>query len=71
MIKPLRDTKEISNYSFTEALVSIVMPLYNAEKTVQASITSVLKQTYEHFELIIVDDCSTDNGYEIASMMAK
>ncbi|HAW2170034.1 TPA: glycosyltransferase [Escherichia coli] len=41
-------------------LVSIIMPAYNRENTIPAAITSVLAQTYPHFELIIVDDGSSD-----------
>lgn len=44
-----------------KGLVSIVMPSYNTEKFIAESIESVLAQTYPHWELIIVDDCSTDN----------
>lgn len=42
-------------------LVSIVMPSYNTEKYIENSIKSVLAQTYPYWELIIVDDCSSDN----------
>ncbi len=42
-------------------LVSIVMPAYNAEKFVVLAIESILKQTYQNFELLIADDCSTDS----------
>ena len=44
--------------------VSIVMPSYNSEEFIAESINSVLAQTYENFELLIVDDCSTDKTVE-------
>lgn len=52
-------------------LVSILMPLYNAEKWLAQTIESVLAQRYFNWELIIVDDGSTDNSYEIAQTFAK
>jgi glycosyltransferase involved in cell wall biosynthesis len=45
---------------------SIIIPLYNKELSVRATIESVLKQTYPHFELIIVNDGSTDGSLEMA-----
>lgn len=42
------------------------MPVFNAEKFLAASIESILNQNYQYFELIIVDDCSTDNSYKIS-----
>ncbi len=44
-----------------EDLVSIIMPSYNTAKFISETITSVLAQTYPNWELIIVDDCSTDD----------
>ena len=42
------------------------MPVYNSEKTLKGAIGSILRQTYKNFNLIVVDDCSTDNSFEIA-----
>lgn len=47
--------------------VSIIMAAYNAEKTIAKSIESVLQQTYRNFELLIIDDCSTDNTFDIVA----
>ena len=46
-------------------LVSVVMPSYNTEDFIRESIKSVISQTYKNWELIIVDDCSTDKTEEI------
>lgn len=49
-----------------EKLVSIILPIYNGEKYMRLSIESVIKQTYKNWELLILDDCSTDNTANIA-----
>lgn len=41
--------------------VSIIMPSYNTGRFIKETIESVLAQSYSNWELIIVDDCSTDN----------
>ena len=52
-------------------LVSIIMPLYNYGRFLNAAVGSVLSQTYTNWELIIVDDCSTDDSFEIAEELSK
>lgn len=47
--------------------ISIIMPVYNAEKYVASAIESVINQTFKNFELIIINDGSTDNSEEIIS----
>ena len=51
-------------------LVSIVMPNYNAENFIEASVKSVLNQTYGNWELLFVDDCSSDNSLNIVKSFA-
>ena len=45
--------------------ISVIMPAFNAAKTINASIQSVLSQTYTDYKLYIIDDCSTDNTVEV------
>lgn len=52
-------------------LVSIITPNYNASKYIAATIESVQKQTYKNWELIIVDDASTDNSVNIINDFVK
>ena len=47
--------------------ISICIPLYNAEKFIKKTINSVLNQTKKDFELLIVNDCSTDSSLEIVN----
>lgn len=54
-----------------EGLVSIIMPSWNTAKFIAESIQCVVKQTYQNWELIIVDDCSTDNTDEVVASFLK
>ena len=51
--------------------VSIIVPVYNAEKTIERCIKSILKQTYNNIEIIIVNDGSTDNSLHICYELSK
>lgn len=51
--------------------VSIIVPLYNTKKMLSETIESVFSQTYTNWEMIIVDDCSTDGSYEYAMTFSE
>ncbi len=53
------------------SLVSIIMPAYNVEKYISDSISSVINQTYENWELLVIDDCSIDNTVKIINEFVK
>lgn len=52
-------------------LVSVIIPTYNVEEYIEECIVSIQKQTYENLEIVVVDDCSSDNTFEILCRLAK
>lgn len=78
MARNLRNHKykinwNLKNMDFNRDLwrVSILMANYNNSKTIKQSIQSALNQTYQNFEIIVVDDASTDNSAKVIKEMAK
>ncbi|MBR0262196.1 MAG: glycosyltransferase family 2 protein [Selenomonadaceae bacterium] len=51
--------------------ISVIIPLYNAEKYIGDCLESLLVQTFQDFEVIVVDDCSTDNSVAIVQSYAE
>lgn len=54
-----------------DGMVSVITPMYNAQKWIEETIRSVQSQTYSHWEMIIVDDCSSDDSPEIVKRLQK
>ena len=54
-----------------DILISIIIPVYNAERYLKETINSVLKQSYKNFEVIAIDDCSRDQSYQILKQFEK
>ena len=50
---------------------NIIVPLFNAEKYIEKCLNSLVKQSYKKFQVKVVDDCSSDSSYEIASSICK
>lgn len=60
------DKIEKKNYK-----IAIIIPNYNYEHTIEKCLNSILDQTYKNYEIIFVDDCSTDKSVEIATNLLK
>lgn len=58
-------------YENAQVVVSIVTPVYNTEKYLRDCIQSVINQTYPYWELILINDCSTDNSQKIVDEFAR
>ena len=56
---------------FKENKIAIIIPNFNYEHTIEKCLTSILNQTYKNYEVIFVDDVSTDNSVKIANSFKK
>lgn len=70
-MKQNKNNKNKRGYRTVQPLISVVMPVYNAALFLRLALDSILAQTYQNFEFIIVDDASTDNSYQILVEYAK
>lgn len=52
-------------------LISIIVPVYNREKRIKTCIASLQNQSYEHFEIIIIDDGSSDHTFDVCTTLCK
>lgn len=59
------------NYKTNSSLVSVIVPVFNAEKFIGEALKSIIIQAYPNKEIIIVDDCSTDGSYRVIQEFMK
>lgn len=52
-------------------LISVIIPVYNVEKYIAKALTSICNQTYKNLQIIVIDDCSTDQTFNIVKEIAK
>ena len=67
------DQNKFTPMPLTENLtaISVIIPMYNAEKYIAEGLDSILNQTFQDFEVIVVDDCSTDNSFKVVQSYAE
>ncbi|WP_051786540.1 glycosyltransferase [Endozoicomonas numazuensis] len=54
-----------------QSLVTVIVPVYNAEETLPTAIESLINQTYQNLEILIIDDCSTDGSLKLAQLFSE
>ena len=52
-------------------LFNIIVPVFNSEKFIEKCLNSIIKQSYKNFQVKVIDDCSTDSSYDIASSICS
>lgn len=67
----MRERMKSSAKNSAYPTVSVVMPAYNAEKYIEAAIRSVMEQTYQNWELFVIDDYSTDSTLAVIERLAR
>ena len=65
------DNVQILNDTLRYPLVSVIIPMYNSAKFIPQTLESLLYQTMQDFEVVVVDDCSTDNSVEVVESFAE
>lgn len=55
----------------SDVLVSVIIPCYNKERYIERTLASVLEQTYANFEVVVVDDCSTDQSWRVVQSFVE
>ena len=66
----MRLRNKLANYSMRNNLVSIITPSYNSSRFIVECVNSVISQTFQNWQMIIVDDCSKDNSRDFISKLS-
>ena len=69
--KTTPDEKGWDKIEYKNFKIGIIIPNYNYEHTIEKCLTSILNQTYQNYEIIFIDDMSTDNSVKIAKELLK
>ncbi|HQS38498.1 MAG TPA: glycosyltransferase family A protein, partial [Methylotenera sp.] len=59
--------KQFVKDSRVKPMITVAMPVYNAGKHLRLAVLSIVKQTFTNWEMLIIDDGSTDNAFELIS----
>ncbi|WP_280770557.1 glycosyltransferase [Salipaludibacillus daqingensis] len=70
-LRVMLDEKSDHERQLEDKKISIIIPAYNSESNLSTAIESLLHQTWRNIEIIVVDDCSTDQTFEVAKAYTK